>query len=67
MFRKSLTKTSHSMFIVVYSDSLVHSLRFEPPDYFSVGYPSGSVGSGFLADCWREPLHTPPTSMPGPE
>ncbi|GFY65635.1 hypothetical protein TNIN_496051 [Trichonephila inaurata madagascariensis] len=56
---------SHLMSITGHSDSLDRSLRSEPPGYFSVG--SGSAGSGlaFLADCWREPLHTLQTSMPG--
>ncbi|GFY43740.1 hypothetical protein TNIN_390021 [Trichonephila inaurata madagascariensis] len=65
MFRKSLTKMSDSMFIIVYSDSLVHSLRSENPGYSYLDYPSGSVGSDFLADYWQELLHTLPTSVPG--
>ncbi|GFS35728.1 hypothetical protein TNIN_166421 [Trichonephila inaurata madagascariensis] len=68
MFRKSLTKMSHSMSIITYSDSLVHSLRSEPPGYSCLGYPSGSIAVDVLADCcWREPLQWLSTSMPGPE
>ncbi|GFY78756.1 hypothetical protein TNIN_465241 [Trichonephila inaurata madagascariensis] len=65
MFFKSLTKMSPLMSIKGHSDSLVHSLRSEHPGYSYLGYPSGSIGSCFLADCCREPLHTLPTSMPG--
>ncbi|GFR12446.1 hypothetical protein TNCT_248881 [Trichonephila clavata] len=60
MFRKCLTKMSHSMSIIVYSDSLVHYLNSELPGCVSVG-----SGLAFLADYWREPLHTLPTSIPG--
>ncbi|GFY43738.1 hypothetical protein TNIN_390001 [Trichonephila inaurata madagascariensis] len=53
------------MSITGHSDSLVHSWRSEPPGYFSVDPGSGSEVSAVLADCWREPLHTLLTSMPG--
>ncbi|GFY78896.1 hypothetical protein TNIN_207571 [Trichonephila inaurata madagascariensis] len=46
------------MSITGHSDSLDRSLRSEPPGYFFVGFGSAGSGSAFLADCWREPLHT---------
>ncbi|GFY59480.1 hypothetical protein TNIN_87121 [Trichonephila inaurata madagascariensis] len=64
MIRKSSTIMSPLMSITGHSDSLVRSLRSGPPGYFVGSADSGS-GSAFLADCWREPLHTLPTSMPG--
>ncbi|GFU98674.1 hypothetical protein TNCV_1764981 [Trichonephila clavipes] len=46
------------------SDSLVRSLHSVPRrHYFSVG-SAVAAGSVVLADCWREPLHTLPTSRP---
>ncbi|GFY10570.1 hypothetical protein TNCV_2193911 [Trichonephila clavipes] len=66
MTRTSFTKISPLMSITGHSDSLVRSLHSGPPGY-SVGSADSGFGSGsaFLADCWREPLRTQPTSMPG--
>ncbi|GFR12911.1 hypothetical protein TNCT_25871 [Trichonephila clavata] len=54
------------MSITGYSDSLVRSLRSVlRRHYFFVGSDSAASGFAVLVDCWREPLHTLLTSMPG--
>ncbi|GFS62920.1 hypothetical protein TNIN_249961 [Trichonephila inaurata madagascariensis] len=54
------------MSIKGHSDSLDRSLHSVPRwNYFSDGSAAGVACSGFAACCWREALHTLPTSMPG--